>query len=64
MKSKHCLLILLMTLCMVLSGCQKDSGKADSEIAMNNFLRKIEEGNYVIDAKEYLKTTVFSRDQV
>ncbi|MBO4358206.1 MAG: hypothetical protein J5796_00205 [Erysipelotrichaceae bacterium] len=64
MKSKHCLLILLITLCMVLSGCQKASGKADSEKAMNNFLRKIEEGNYVIDAKEYLKTTVSSRDQV
>lgn len=64
MKKIKQLLIVLVALCFILSGCQDGSGTADSEKAMENFLAKLEEGNYVIDAKDYLKTTVSSRDQV
>ena len=42
----------------------KESPAEISERAMENFLAKLEEGNYVIHADDYLKTTVFSRDQV
>ena len=49
-------------MCCILSACQKKP--ADSETAMNNFLNKLEEGNYVMKAKDYLTTTVYSRDQV
>lgn len=62
MKRKY-LTILLIMLCCILSACQKNE-PVDSETAMNNFLNKLEEGNYVMKAKDYLTTTVYSRDQV
>ena len=37
---------------------------AASEKAMENFLAKLREGNYVLDAKDFLKTTAYSRDLV
>ena len=60
MKMRKYLSILLMVLCLVLSGCQKNEEPkaADSEKAMENFLNKLEEGNYVMDSAGYLKTTV------
>ena len=66
MKMKRILSILLMVLCLALSGCQKNEEPkaADSEKAMENFLNKLEEGNYVMDSAGYLKTTVSSRNQV
>ncbi len=63
MKSIKHLLTALVLLCCLLTGCQGSPKEADSEKAMNNFLQKIEEGNYTIEAKDYLKTTVSSRDQ-
>ena len=63
MKNRKYLLILLALLCLVLTACQKNE-PADSETAMNNFLNRLEEGNYVMRAKDYLTTTVYSRDQV
>lgn len=35
-----------------------------SEQAMGNFLAKISKGNYTVNAENYLKTTVYSEDQV
>ena len=61
MKRKY-ITVLLIILCCILSACQKKT--ADSETAMNNFLNRLEEGNYVMKAKDYLTTTVYSRDQV
>ena len=61
MKRKY-ITVLLIILCCILSACQKKP--ADSEAAMNNFLNRLEEGNYVMKAKDYLTTTVYSRDQV
>ena len=65
MKKRNFLMI-LMILCLALCGCQNtlQSQKPDSEKAMENFLNKLEEGNYVMEAGDYLKTTVSSRDQV
>ena len=63
MKTRRFLTILLIMLCCILSACQK-AQPADSEKAMNNFLNRLEEGNYVMKAKDYLTTTVYSRDQV
>ena len=37
---------------------------AESEIAMENFLRKLDEGNYVIEAKGYAVTNVASPEEV
>ena len=63
MKSIRHLLMAALLFCCLLTGCQGSPKEVDSEKAMNNFLAKIEEGNYTIDAKDYLKTTVSSRDQ-
>ncbi len=63
MKSIKQLLTATLLLCCLLTGCQGSPKEVDSEKAMNNFLQKIGEGNYTIDAKNYLKTTVSSRDQ-
>ena len=60
---KHSLLLLLV-LCCGLSACQKTPEPVDSEKAMKNFLNKLEEGNYVMTVKDYLTTTVSSRDLV
>ena len=40
------------------------SGPELSEMAMDNFLKKIDEGNYTIDAESFMKASVFSRDLV
>ena len=63
MKSIRHLLMAALLFCCLLTGCQGSPKEVDSEKAMNNFLAKIEEGNYTIEAKDYLKTTVSSRDQ-
>ena len=43
----------------------EDSSTADeSEKAMENFVKKLNAGNYVVDAPDYLKTTVYSPEQV
>lgn len=57
------LLLLAMT-SVLFGGCGNSSGSADPEIAMQNFLDKVESGNYVISSKGYLKTTVYSEDLV
>ncbi len=41
----------------------QDTGEI-AETAMNNFLKKVEEGNYTINAESYLKTSVYSNDLV
>ncbi|MBR5341955.1 MAG: hypothetical protein IK151_08550 [Erysipelotrichaceae bacterium] len=64
MKFKRYVPVLVLILCCILNGCQASPKKVDSEKAMENFLRKIEEGNYTMNAKDYLKTTVYSRDQI
>ncbi len=67
MKMKKYLLPILIALCLVLSGCEegnKPAAGVDSEKAMENFLNKLDEGNYVMEAKDYLRTTVSSKDQV
>ena len=61
MKTRKYLTVILIILCCILSACQKQP--ADSEKAMDNFLNKLESGNYVMKAKDYLTTTVYSRDQ-
>ena len=62
MKLTRSLLILLSVLCLLLAGCQ--STTPDSETAMNNFQKKLEEGNWVLSNKDFLTITVSSRDQV
>jgi hypothetical protein len=52
---------------MAFSACSRTDGRSAAEIsesAMNNFLSKVEAGNYVVDANNYLKTNVFSDDLV
>lgn len=41
----------------------QDNGET-AETAMNNFLKKVEEGNYTINAEGFLKTSVYSNDLV
>ena len=63
-------LLALLMLCLVLTACTKKDeteGMTPAEIsekAMDNFLAKIKDGNYTIDAKDYLKTYVCSGDLV
>ncbi|MBR3226989.1 MAG: hypothetical protein IKF68_00425 [Erysipelotrichaceae bacterium] len=66
MKKMRYLLLSLFTMCLFLSACQggMSSDKVDSEKAMENFLVKIEEGNYVMSGGGFMETTVSSRDQV
>jgi len=40
------------------------SGAELSEQAMDNFLKKLDEGNYTIDAENFMKASVFSRDLI
>ena len=72
------ILALLIAMCLILtcSGCTNsgDNDKPvdpdpqpeviDAEITMENFVKKLEAGNYVIDAKNYVKTTAVSPEQV
>ena len=49
------------------SSASSEDGRSAAEIseaAMDNFLAKVEEGNYVIESAGFLKTTVASEDQV
>ncbi len=62
MKQRNHSWIVLIALCLVLSGCQKK--QPDSEKAMENFLNKLEEGGYVMESKGFLKMSVVSRDEV
>ncbi len=68
MKSIKYLLIPVIVLCMILTACQRKTpsgdGAASSEQAMENFLNKLEEGNYTMNVEGYLKTTAYSRDLV
>ena len=41
-----------------------ETSESTSEKAMKNFVNKLNAGNYVIDADGYMKTTVYSPDQV
>ena len=43
---------------------EPEPAEPSSEKAMDNFVAKLDAGNYVIDAADYLKTTVASKDQV
>ena len=67
----------LIPICMFLTACAKgepegktaepDNGPSNAEIseqAMDNFLAGISEGNYTMDAGDYLKTYVYSKDLV
>ena len=56
MKAKKFLLILCLVLCVVLTGCQTSPKEVDSEKAMNNFIQKLDEGNYTVEVKDYLKS--------
>ena len=67
MKSIKYLLIPVIVLCLILTACKgkTPSDAADtSEQAMENFLRKLDEGNYTMNVEGYLKTTAYSRDLV
>ena len=68
MKSIKYLLIPVIVLCLLLTACKgktpSDDGAASSEQAMENFLNKLEEGNYTMNVEGYLKTTAYSRDLV
>ena len=43
---------------------EETTAEASPETAMENFFKKVDEANYVIDAKEHLKTSVCSEDLV
>lgn len=57
--------IIVLILCLFLCGCETNEGASvvDSEKAMENFLTKLEEGNYVM-SDPHLIVSVASRDQV
>nr|MCR5372044.1 hypothetical protein [Solobacterium sp.] len=60
-------LLMPAAICLILCGCQKSpqpEAGPDPETAMENFLAKVEAGNYIMNAEDYLVTTVSSRDQV
>lgn len=66
---KTTILVLLLSLCLifVLASCGNNSsqpGELDPETAMDNFVKKLEAGNYVVDVENYIKTTVYSPEQV
>ena len=70
MKNKR-LLRLFLIICLALSsaGCAsqkspEEPAEPDAETAMNNFLTKLEKGNYVVEAPGYAKTTVYSEEVV
>ena len=42
----------------------EEPGEPDAETAMNNFVKKLEAGNYVLAPKNYVKTTAYSPEQV
>lgn len=67
MKSIKYLLIPVIVFCLILGGCKgktPEENAASSEATMDNFLRKIEEGDYTMNVEGYLKTTAYSRDLV
>lgn len=67
MKSIKYLLIPVIVFCLILGGCKgktPEENAASSEVTMDNFLRKVEEGNYTMNVEGYLKTTAYSRDLV
>lgn len=65
---KKNLLALLMISALLLCSCNEKkvdtTGTNSSETAMDNFLGKLEDGNYVMEVEDYLTTVVTSRDQV
>lgn len=64
MKSLKYFVIPFIIMCFVFTACKgKEPAPADSEKAMDNFLAKISEGNYTIDAP-FVKATAFSKDLV
>ena len=64
MKSLKYLVIPFIIMCLILTACKgKEPAAVDSEKAMDNFLAKISEGNYTIDAP-FVKATAFSKDLV
>ena len=64
MKSLKYFVIPFIIMCLFLTACKgKEPTVPDSEKAMDNFLAKIAEGNYTIDAP-FLKATAYSKDLV
>ena len=69
MKKKN-ILITLLALLLMCSACgsnpqpEPEPQEVTPENAMDNFVKKLEAGNYVIDAKNYVKTTAVSPEQV
>ena len=62
-------LLLILSLLLITAGCASQETPAepsepDAETAMNNFLNKLEKGNYVVEPSDYVKTTVCSEDVV
>ncbi len=62
-------LLIILCLLVVFTGCsdtqpQPEPHQPDAETAMDNFVRKLQAGNYVVDVEDYLRTTVVSPDQV
>ena len=41
-----------------------EPGEPDPERAMDNFVRKLDECNYVVEPKDYVKTTAYSPEQI
>lgn len=67
MKTGKIVSVLLIALICLLTACggnETPAAEPDPEKAMENFLAKLDAGNYVMNAGDYLKTTVASRDQV
>lgn len=59
--------LLLSFILTTLAACGSNSGdksKADSEKAMENFVSKLDSGNYVLRSGEYITVTVSSPEQV
>ena len=67
MKHLARLTALVLAAVLTFSACSKQPELSPAEIsekAMDNFLAKVEAGNYVINAENYLTTIVFSSDLV
>lgn len=69
-KNKVLSLLLSLSLILVLcafTGIRNETDTADAadgEIALENFVNKLQEGNYVVAPESYVKTVVYSPEQV
>lgn len=70
MKKFKILITVLLLICLCACSKQEEEPQPEltpaeiSELAMDNFVKKLEAGNYVVDAKDYVKTTVLSPEVV